>query len=196
MSEVALAREPDEQVTTELVISAQRGDRDAFERIAQMAVGRLYRTASLIVRDPESARDAVQETLISVWRDLPSLRDPQAFEGWTYRILVRSCYRAIRERRRRSIEVQAIESDAFVEAHEDRLQGMDHIERAFRRLTPEHRAVLVLHHRLELPLDDIARALGIPLGTVKSRMNRASAAFRAAYDAEEREPALVRGHTA
>jgi RNA polymerase sigma factor (sigma-70 family) len=183
-------------VTTELVISAQRGDRDAFERIVQMALGRLYGTASLIVRDPEAARDAVQEMLISIWRDLPSLRDPQAFEGWTYRILLRSCYRAVRDRHRRSVEVPAIESDAFVEAHEDRLQGFDHIERAFRRLTPEHRAVLVLHHRLDLQLGEIAVALGVPVGTVKSRLNRASAAFRAAYDAEDREPALVRGHTA
>ena len=171
----------------ELVQLAQTGDHDAFERLAALVARRMYGTASLIVRDPEAARDAVQEALIETWRNLPTLRDPAAFEGWSRRILVRCCYRAIRERQRRRIEVSVTEIDASSRSHETQVSDMDLLDRAFRRLTPDQRAVLVLHHRLGLQLDETAEALAIPLGTVKSRLSRATAALRAALLAEGRD---------
>ncbi|MDQ3938730.1 MAG: sigma-70 family RNA polymerase sigma factor [Chloroflexota bacterium] len=183
-------------MTPELVTRAQKGDRDAFERIAASVVHRLYAMATLIIRDPDAASDAVQESLIEVWKYLPTLRDPDAFDGWVNRILVRSCYRAIRSRRRRRVEVTMIELDASTGSDEHRIDDLDQIDRAFRRLTAEHRAVLVLHHRLGLQLDEAAATLGVPVGTVKSRLNRASASFRAALEAEDREVTLMKGHTA
>jgi RNA polymerase sigma-70 factor (ECF subfamily) len=179
-------------VTPELVARAQQGDREAFEELAASVVRRLYGTATLIIRDQDAAADAVQETLISAWQDLPSLREPSAFDGWLNKILVRSCYRAIRGLRRRRIEVQVIEVDASVNSEQDRVETLDRIDRAFHRLTAEHRAVLVLHHRLGLQLDEVAQTLGVPTGTVKSRLNRAAAALRAALDADDRADLLLR----
>ena len=179
----------------ELVARAGRGDHDAFELIAQSAVGRLYGTATLILRDREAAADAVQETLIAAWQNLPLLRDPDAFDAWLRRILVRNCYRSMR-RRRRVLHVQVSEMDVPVSSHEDRIDTIDRIDRAFVRLEPDHRALLVLHHRLGLGLQEAADTLGIPVGTAKSRLHRATSAFRAALDAEDREVVLTRGHTA
>jgi RNA polymerase sigma-70 factor, ECF subfamily len=178
----------------ELVTRAQHGDHAAFEQIAKDAVGRLYRTASLILRDSAAADDAVQDALISVWKSLPTLRETAAFDGWMNRILVRSCYRAIGRRLRR-LEVQVIEIDHAIASDEERVDMIDQIERAFRRLTPEHRAVLVLHHRLGLTTDEAAQTLGIAAGTAKSRLNRATSALRAALEAEDRGAPLMRGHT-
>lgn len=183
-------------MTPDLVIRAQQGDRDAFEEIAASVVRRLYGTASLIIRDPDAASDAVQETLISAWQNLPSLRDASAFDGWLNRILVRSCYRAIRHRRWGRFEVQVTEIDVPVTSDEHRVDTLDQIERAFRRLTPDHRAVIVMHHRLGLQMEEVATALDIPVGTVKSRLHRATAALRAALEADDRAVALMKGHLA
>jgi RNA polymerase sigma-70 factor (ECF subfamily) len=182
-------------VQAELVARARQGDHDAFEQIARSAVGRLYGTASVILRDREAAADAVQETLIAAWRNLPLLRDPEAFDGWLSRILIRNCYRAVRSRRR-VLEMHVKEIDAPVRSQEDRVGTMDQIDRAFSRLSPDHRAVLVLHHRLGLELQEAADTLGIPVGTAKSRLHRATSAFRAAFEAEDREAILIRGQTA
>src|SRR6476660_70750 len=86
-------------MTRDLVDRAQGGDREAFEQLARLVATRLFATATLILRDADLASDVVQETLIEVWRKLPSLRDTQAFEAWLYRILVRRCYRASRSSR-------------------------------------------------------------------------------------------------
>lgn len=172
----------------ELVRRAQSGDHDAFERLASSAASRMYGTAILIVRDPDAARDAVQEALIEAWRNLPALRDPQAFEAWLRKILVRACYRVLRNGRRLRLEARVTEIDAPSRSMEADISEVDRLGRAFDRLHPDQRAVLVLHHRLGLPLNETADALGVPLGTVKSRLNRATTALRAALDAEDREP--------
>ena len=177
------------------IVRAQRGDHGAFEQLAAAMAGRLMGTATLILRDRESARDAVQETLIEVWRNLPTLRDPDAFEGWLNRILVRACYRAVRSRRRRVVEIRQLDIDVPDPSDEYTIADRDRIERAFRRLTTEQRTALVLHHHLGLPLAESAAILRIPVGTMKSRLNRASAALRAALDADERESAALMGWT-
>jgi RNA polymerase sigma-70 factor, ECF subfamily len=177
-------------VLESLVEQAKAGDHDAFEKLASSVATRMFGTAYLIVRDREAAADAVQDALIETWRNLPTLRDAHAFEAWTRRILVRSCYRAIAGRRRR-IEVRVTEIDATTASHESRFGEVDQLERAFGRLSPDQRAVLVLHHRLGLRLDETADALNVPLGTVKSRLNRATTALRAAIAAEERDIATL-----
>lgn len=183
-------------MTADLVTRAQKGDHSAFEQLCGITVDRLYGTATLILRDPEAAKDAVQETLIEAWRNLTTLREPDAYQGWLHRILVRRCYRQIRQRNRRSMEVHVLEIDAPTESHERGVDAIDQIERAFRRLTHDQRTVLVLHHRVGLQLNEAAAVLGVPVGTVKSRLNRATAALRAALDAENRQTALMKGQTA
>ncbi len=174
----------------DLVEAAQRGDRDAFAALATADASRLDAAARLILRDPEQARDAVQEALIRAWRDLRGLRDPDRFEPWLHRLLVRACLDEARRRRRHAIEVE------LEPVHADRLGGddtperhfilRDELERGFRRLDPEARAAIVLHYYLDLPVPDTAAALGVPLGTAKSRIHRAVEQLRAALDAEAR----------
>ena len=183
-------------MTRELVLRAQRGDHQAFERLAAANARRLHGVATLIVRDREAASDAVQETLIEVWRSLPSLRDPDAFEGWLQKILVRACHRAVNARRRRTVEVPGLEIDSPVPSGEGDVDDRDQLERAFKRLTLEQRTVLVLHHHLGLGLAESAAILGIPVGTMKSRLSRSTDALRAALAADERETLVLEGRTA
>lgn len=168
-----------------LVRRAQTGDHDAFATLAREAVVRLGPAARLILREPELARDAVQEALISAWRNLPGLRDPDRFDAWLYRLTVNACLGMARRRRRRVIEVDVggMEFRAtgdFPAAIEER----DRLDRALRQLQPDRRALVVMHVYLGQPLPEVARQLGIPLGTAKSRLNRALAVLRVVIDVE------------
>src|SRR5918997_5979516 len=167
----------------DLVAQAQRGDHDAFAALAGAAIFRLDAVARLILRDPDVAKDAVQETLVRAWRDLPTLRSPDRFDAWLHRLLVRSCIDEKRRLRRHRFNVQLTEVDApHVPDGTSALHQRDEIERGFSRLDAHHRAVVVLHHYLDLPLPEVASALGIPLGTAKSRLHSALAQMRAALD--------------
>ena len=177
-----------------LVERAQQGDESAFTTMAEAVVGRLERTARLILRDEDRAADAVQEALVAAWLDVRALRDPARFEAWLGRVLVRSCYRLARKERRRSvveIRVAGPEAAADDDPH-GHVEDRDLIARAFDRLTTEQRAVLVIHHYLGLRDTEAADMLGLALGTYKSRLNRATTALRASLEAEDRAPLSVR----
>lgn len=166
-----------------LVERAREGDHDAFAELARAVVVRLDRTARLILRDPELARDAVQEALIRAWRDLPELRDPDRFDAWLHRLTVNSCFDQHRRRRRRVVEVEltplhAPATSDVATAHADR----DQVDRVLRNLDAHGRAIVVLHYFVGMPLTDVSAALGIPIGTVKSRLHRALTEMRVAID--------------
>jgi RNA polymerase sigma-70 factor (ECF subfamily) len=171
----------------DLVERARRGDHDAFAELAGAAISRLDSAAWLILRDPEQAADAVQNALVRAWRDLPTLRDPDRFDAWLHRLLVRSCIDESRRLRRHRIDVPltAINAPANVDPAST-IADRDQLERGFVRLDPEMRAVIVLHHYLDLPLPDVAATLGIPVGTAKSRLHRGLGLMRAALDADAR----------
>lgn len=158
---------------------AQRGDRDAFAALVHAVGDRLYALAYRILRDPELARDAFQEALIAAWRQLPNLRDADRFEAWVHRILVHACYAESRRRTRWSANIRALEvedrmpPDTGLSVHD-----RDELERGFRLLPLEQRAVFVLHHHIGLPLVEIAETLGIPAGTARSRLHYATLALR------------------
>jgi RNA polymerase sigma-70 factor (ECF subfamily) len=185
----------------DLVERAMAGDHDAFSELARVSIGRLYVVARLILRDDARAEDATQEALMVAWRRLEGLRDPDRFEAWLHRLLVNACYREARKgRRRRSIEVH-VDSLAMPEAPgaTDRdfdLADRDQLERGFRRLDVDQRTVLVMHYYLGFSLDDAAEVLGIPPGTVRSRLHRAINAMRAALEADARTPAFNQGRSA
>jgi RNA polymerase sigma-70 factor (ECF subfamily) len=168
-----------------LVERAQGGDHDAFAALVDLSIARLDTAARLILRDPELARDAVQETLFTAWRRLRGLRDPDRFDAWLHRLLVNASLDLLRRRRRRVIEVELLTIDAptttdTVGAIADR----DLLDAALARLDPGHRAVVVLHYYLGMPLPDVAQAVGIPLGTAKSRLHYALGAMRSSVLAE------------
>jgi RNA polymerase sigma-70 factor (ECF subfamily) len=179
----------------ELVERAGRGDHDAFAMLLHGSIGRLEAVARLILRDQDMARDAVQDAFIRAWRDLPGLRDPDRFDAWIHRLTVNACLDVARRRRRRPIEVEFTPVSRVVTPDESAVVAQrDELERGFRRLSTEHRAVLVLHYYVGLTMPDLASALGIPLGTAQSRLGRALVALRTAIGADlEPEPAPVRG---
>jgi RNA polymerase sigma-70 factor (ECF subfamily) len=176
----------------EIVERAREGDHDAFAVLAGGAISRLDSAAWLILRDVGQAQDAVQNALVRAWRDLPTLRDPDRFDAWLHRLLVRACIDEARRVRRHRIDVEPASFEIPVVGRmEAELANRDQIERGFVRLAPEMRAVIVLHHYLEMPLPDVAAALGIPVGTAKSRLHRALAQLRAALEADARGQAEI-----
>jgi RNA polymerase sigma-70 factor (ECF subfamily) len=165
----------------ELVEGAQRGDHDAFAVLAGAFIARLDAAARLIVRDHDLARDAVQDALVRCWRDLPTLRDPVAFEAWLHRLLVNTCLDLVRRQRRRPVEVELTPIHHPTTADfTGRLIDRDLLHHALGTLDPEWRAIVVLHYFLEYPLPDVARMVGVPLGTAKSRLHRALGQLRSA----------------
>jgi RNA polymerase sigma-70 factor (ECF subfamily) len=181
----------------DLVVRAQGGDLDAYSALTAGRTNRLYAAARLILRDDEQAADAVQDALLQAWLDLRGLRDPDRFDAWLHRLLVRACYRAAKRRRTRDIvEINlASTQDPATPDSQRALAVRDQLDRGFRRLLPDQRAVIVLHHYLGLSLVESAETLGIPLGTMQSRLSRATQAMRAALEADDR-PAGMAGEVA
>ena len=163
-----------------LVERARDGDHDAFTAIIDLTLARLDAAARLILRDPELARDAVQEALIRAWRDLRSLRDPDRFDAWLHRLTVNACLDIARRRQRRPIEVEIKQIDLPVPSDmSSDVTNRRVLDEALRHLDPPHRAVVVLHYYLGMPVPDVAKAMGIPVGTAKSRLHYAVASMRA-----------------
>ena len=173
----------------ELVDRAKRGDEEAFDALARQVGDRCMAIAHRILRDADLAEDAVQAALIVAWKELRTLRDPARFEPWLHRILTNECYAEARRRTRWSTDLRILVTEGPAEAEGIlTVNDRDQLERAFRRLTLEQRAVLVFHHYLDLTIADVAERLGIPVGTAKSRLHAATAALRASLEADARTP--------
>jgi len=175
-----------------LVLRAQRGDEAAFGDLVALVGGRLHGVARRILRDLDLADDATQRALVAIWRDLPQLRDPGMFEAWAYKVLVRTCYAESKRERAASPNLHVIDLAPSIEADASGLViARDELERGFRRLSIDQRAVIVLHYYLDLPLDRVAEVLSIPPGTVRSRLHLALRGLRAALDADSRDGGLA-----
>jgi RNA polymerase sigma-70 factor, ECF subfamily len=172
-----------------LVDLAMAGDEEAFATLARSVGDRLLAVAYRILRDLGLAEDAVQQTLVTAWRELPRLRDRDRFDAWLNRLLVNACYAEARRARRWSAQIRVLPVDA-AEGADDILtvSHRDQLDRGFRRLPPDQRAVFVFHHWLGLSLPEVAEQLGIPLGTAKSRLHYATATLRAVLEADARSP--------
>lgn len=175
-----------------LVERAKRGDRIAFDLLARSVVERLSTVARLMVTDADVADDATQEALVLAWRDLRGLRDPEHFEAWINRILVRCVYREARRERRHRVVLLEREPDRGTAGRQSEIDDRDQIERGLHRLKPEHRVVLVLHHYLGLDGLQAAGMLNLPHGTYRSRLNRATEALRAELEADARVDSRLR----
>jgi RNA polymerase sigma-70 factor (ECF subfamily) len=178
-------------VRAELVHQAKRGDREAFASLAAGVIDRLFAIARLILRDAGLAEDAVQDALVRAWRDLPTLRDVERFDAWLYRLIVRSSTDIARDRRRWRTEITLIRSEPAESDRASDLADRDQLERGLRRLNEAQRTILVLHFYVDLSLAATAEAMGISVGTAKSRLHYAIEALRAALDAESRTTTLV-----
>ncbi len=170
----------------ELVERAQRGDAEAFRQLVYAAGGRMHAIAYRILRDPDRAQDALQQALMRMWDGLPGLRDPDRFDAWSYRLVVHASYREARRERSWTARVREISADPPGDDRVGEVIARDEVERSFQRLSPEHRAVLVLHFVVGLPLREVADVLDIPIGTASSRLHYATQSFRAAFEADAR----------
>ena len=180
----------------DLVEAARRGDHEAFQVLATSAGDRLYAVARLILRQTDLAEDAVQEALVRAWQQLPSLRDPDRFDGWLYRLVVNACADQGRQLRRWSQQVRVLPLDASVNDETGAVADREQLERGFDRLKPEQRAVVVLHYYSGFSAAEIAEVLGIPPGTARSRLHYATEQMRAALEADARQPVVTRNRSA
>lgn len=181
----------------DLVNRAMNGDEEAFASLTAAVGDHCMAIAFRILRDMDLAEDAVQTAFVTAWRQLRSLREPDRFEAWLHRLLVRSCYHEASRLRRRASGLVDLDSagdaspDALLNVHD-----RDQLDRAFRKLPPEQRAVLVFRYYLGLTVPEISERLGIPDGTAKSRLHYATTAMRAALEADARVPGLARERSA
>jgi RNA polymerase sigma factor (sigma-70 family) len=179
----------------DLVVGAQKGDQQAFERLTAANHPRLFRVAHGILRDRHLAEDATQQAFLDIWRTIRRLRDPSKFEAWSYRLLVRTCY-AEAKRRPELAPAGWVPTTADPFATDDfaSVIDRDQLDRGFRRLSMEHRTVIVLRCLLDMPIEQVADTLGVAPGTVGSRLNRALAALRAVLEADSRPTTPVAAH--
>ncbi len=153
-----------------LLERAVLGDTGAFDKLVRARLDRMYMTANRILRDRAGAEDVVQQAMILAWRDLPSLRDRARFDAWLYRLLIRTCYRHLRSSRRWAANVIEL-AEIRASAPESTIHDRDALERAFRRLSAEKRSAIVLHHVTGFGFNEVSQVLGIPEGTVRSRIH-------------------------
>ena len=181
----------------DLVERARSGDQAAFADLVHQVSDTLLGIARRILRDPSLAEDVLQNALVTIWRKLPHLREPDRFQAWAYRILVNDCYADAPHNRRWALTVRVLPIDRETDA--DDVQSFvdrDELEQAFRRLPLDQRAVFVLHHHAGLPLVAVAEALGIPDGTARSRLHYATRALRVAFLAARAQNDLREGRLA
>ncbi|HSG84953.1 MAG TPA: sigma-70 family RNA polymerase sigma factor [Candidatus Limnocylindrales bacterium] len=176
----------------DLVEAARHGDPEAYMDVIRSRVDGLYAIAQRILRDVDRAEDAVQDALVIAWRDLRALRDPDRFDAWLRRVLVNVCLAQATRERRLMVKLRELATDGPAAPDELlSLHDRDQLERGFRRLPPEQRAILVMHHFVGYSSVEIGETLGIPPGTARSRLHHAHRAMRAALEADAR--AVVAG---
>ena len=166
-----------------LVVRAAAGDQEAFASLAAGHIDRCYALAYRILRDPDRAQDASQQALLGAWRDLPTLRDPERFDAWLHRLVVHACYAESRGTQRWNTRLRLLSLNNVEPDPASSVVDRQVLEDAFGRLSPEHRAVVVLHHHLGYPLTEIAATLGVPVGTARSRLHYAVRQLRTALHA-------------
>jgi RNA polymerase sigma-70 factor (ECF subfamily) len=178
----------------DLVDRAKHGDKEAFTALIVPVGDRLYAVAYRILRDADRAEDAVQQTFLTAWRELASLRDDNRLEAWLFRMLVNACYAEIRHTRRWQPGLRVVPLEPTVDDAQLSVARGDELERAFRHLSGEQRAVLVLTYYLGMSGAEVGAVLGLPAGTVRSRLHYARQLMRAAMEADERP--MAHGGTA
>ncbi|HEY8168548.1 MAG TPA: sigma-70 family RNA polymerase sigma factor [Candidatus Limnocylindrales bacterium] len=171
-----------------LVERAAQGDREAFDVIISGVVDRLFAIARLILHDADRAEDAVQDTLVACWRDLPSLRDPDRFDAWLRRLLINHVNDEFKRGRRQAATIAVLRVEPSLSDASGEVAIRDLLQRGFQRLSLDHRTVIVLRYYLGLSIEETAASLGIPAGTAKSRLHYATEAMRLALEADARPP--------
>ena len=180
-----MARDRERILDAYLVASARLGDREAFASLVRRWNGKLAAHAWRLLRDREGAKDAVQESWAEMVRGLSRLRDEDAFAAWAYRIVSRRCARQIgriQGDRRLAEEMAAAPAvDGIAEAPSS---DVDALRKAIRTLPPEQQAAIALFYLEDMSVAEVAVALDVPAGTVKTRLMHARRKLREAWEGE------------
>lgn len=177
-------------IDRDIVVRAAAGDLDAFEEVVRTRMEAIYRLSLAILGDEAEARDAAQETLVSAWRRIRDLRDPDRLDAWLDRIAVNASRMALRAKRRRRVrEIPVAElrqvPDPSADAVDTAGADVALLRAALGHLPVEQRTLLALHHLEGRPLAEIAALIEVPVGTVKSRLSAARSALERALAYEE-----------
>jgi RNA polymerase sigma-70 factor (ECF subfamily) len=172
-------------VQSDLVRRAQIGDEEAFAALVPGVTDRLLGVAYRILRDADAAEDATQQALLIAWRKLPSLREPERFDAWLYRLLVNACYAEVGRRRVQVTPLRLLTDDAAVVDSTGRSDERDRLERGFKHLSVAHRTIVVLRLHAGLSFEEIAATVDIPVGTARSRLHYALRTLRTAIEADD-----------
>jgi RNA polymerase sigma-70 factor (ECF subfamily) len=159
-----------------LVRRFQAGDRHAFVDLMERHERRIYNLAYRMLGRPEDARDATQDAFLSCYRNLEGFRGDSAFGTWLHRIAANACYDVLRKRPL-ALSMDALSGEPPSPDHAERASAAADVHRALQAVPPEFRSVLVMFELQDMPIDEIASALDIPAGTVKSRLHRGRAAL-------------------
>lgn len=173
----------------QLVARAQGGDREAFDQLVDETYAMIYATAYRLTGDIELASDATQDAYVRAYNSLQTFRGSSSFSTWMYRITVNVSLDALRRRSRapealtiageeQEREVEVVDQSADPQAAVETRELQQIVARGLQQLSEDHRTVLVLFDINGLSYDEIAQVLEVPLGTVKSRLNRARLALR------------------
>jgi RNA polymerase sigma-70 factor (ECF subfamily) len=171
----------------EAVRQARDGRAGAFESLVQHYGPEMYRLSAAIV-GPDDARDVAQEAFVAAWRDLPNLRQVDRFEVWLRRIVINRSRNALRSRGRRPTQrlegMTVGETASRLPDFRDAVHERDALDAAFEGLSADHRAAVVLHYGAELSIRETAEAMGVAVGTAKSRLNAALGRMKAAMEGD------------
>ncbi len=177
----------------EIVQRCLAGDADAYEGLVERYGGRVYNVALRITRDPDAARDCAQDAFIRAYRALHQYDPAYPFGPWLFRITTNASLNFVQRARAHEITVEELPEDpeppeAGPELSTVRKEDVEEVLRAMAELPPAYRAALTLRHMQQLSYQEVADALGIPLGTVKTHLHRARAALKAKLASSRREP--------
>jgi RNA polymerase sigma factor (sigma-70 family) len=169
---------------SDLIARALHGDRSAFDQLIGPLVDQGFRLAYGMLHDRGAAEDAVQEAAVRSWRKLGNVKPGSEMRPWFLAIVANQCRTVMRGRWWSVLRIELPSGSSKAGFEDEVVRGAD-LRAALRRLAPEHREVLVLHYYLDLPLDEVAAIARVPIGTVKSRINRAIAAMRPFFEPAE-----------
>ncbi|MFL5799274.1 MAG: RNA polymerase sigma factor [Actinomycetota bacterium] len=173
----------EDRTDADLIDRHLHGDPAAFSSLVRRHERRVYNLCYRMLGKEEDARDAAQDAFLTALRKLSSFRGEALFTTWLHRVTVNACYDALRRKRREPVLEPTRDEDEPEPAgptspdHADSAVAAVDVQRALVQVPQEFRAVLILHDVQDLPYDDIAEALGIPVGTVKSRLHRGRVAL-------------------
>lgn len=168
-----------------LVAAAKTGNRKSFDLLAERWQCKLVAHAWRLTGDVESARDAAQAAWVEIIRGLARLQDERAFPAWAYRIVSRRCARQIDSEVRRRALADALEAEPPQEEQDEYADGGGRLRSAISRLPPEQRAAIGLYYLEEMSVAEVAVALAVPAGTVKTRLMHARRKLRAALEGDD-----------